>query len=108
MDDIIKKRSLNLAQSLTPQQEKKLVTAFSEIVGVRRFEVKGHSGLKITYNLMQTNLLAIEKMLNEMSYNLRSGPLQRFINGWISFAEENEYEHMKNVPRTCCKDPKRL
>jgi len=48
MDDIIKKRSLNLAQSLTPQQEQKLVTEFSEIIGVRRFEIKGHSGLKIT------------------------------------------------------------
>ncbi len=106
MEDVIKKRSQNLAQSLTPQQEEELVTAFSDVAGVSQLEVKSPSDLKITYDLMQTNLRAIEKMLNVMGYNLQRSPLQRFKNGWISFMEENEYANMKAVPHSCCKDPK--
>lgn len=49
MKDILKKRSLNLAQPLTVQQENSLTQKFSQLPGVRGFEAKNASDLKITY-----------------------------------------------------------
>ncbi len=96
---------MNLAQPLTVQQENSLAEVFSEMAGIRQFEVRDSSNLRITYDLMTVNLQSIEEMLNELNCRLSNKILQRFKKGWIHYLEENECENMKFTPHSCCKDP---
>jgi len=60
-----------------------LVSCLSEMMGVKVVAVEGKK-LQITYDLLQTTEIQIEKTLDEIGVQLGDGWLERLRRGWVN------------------------
>lgn len=105
MSDTMKKRSIKLNPVLTADDANALCLRMADTNGIVDMSWEQPDRLKVQYELMNINLVEIEKKINECGGHLASGFFNRFIRGWIHFTEENETQNLRSVPRSCCSIP---
>ena len=64
--------------------------------------------IRVSYNLMKTNLKAIEAAISGLGYSSNSNFLARLWAGWIHSTEENERDNLSAEPMPCCSHPDEL
>ena len=103
MEDMTKHRKIKLKEPC----HNGLVEKLAQINGVLEVKAETPSSLQISYDLMRTNLEAIEKTLKEQATQLSNSFINRFARGWIKFIEDNERTNIKAVPHCCSEEPRR-
>jgi copper chaperone CopZ len=64
--------------------------------------------VRVSYDLMKTNLKAIEGAIDDLGYSANPNFLARLWAGWIHSTEENERENLSAKPLPCCSHPDEL
>lgn len=107
MEDIKKKRTLNLDQDLNKANGEAIRNELLNTNGIQVAEFKTNRWLHVEYDLIRIDLIGIEKILNDKCCILSQGVLAKFFRSWVTFAEGNERQNMKLVPHSCCEVPNR-
>ena len=67
-----------------------------------------HRQLVIRYDLLQLNLLQVERTLNEVDIQLDNSWWQKLWRGWVHETEQNELDNLAAGPVVCrnCPPPR--
>ncbi len=101
--EIIKKRTLHLAEP-PPEEVRTLLTSYlKELMGVKAVSIEDDR-LHITYDLLQVTEAQIEEALTEVGLKLDESWRERLRRSWIHDTEEIELENLSAKPH-CCNQP---
>ena len=79
------------------------LTALNGVINVDSEWRKG--AVIVTYDLHNTRIQDVEKLLSDIGYPPDRGFLSRKKRDWIHFTEKNEVDNLKHVGHCCSKPP---
>jgi copper chaperone CopZ len=87
--------------------EERLEKAVSRLEGISNVEADSRAGaVTVSYDLLKTDLSAIEQELGKSSFAPRHGVWQRLKRGWTHYTERNERDNLTTATTPCCSNPK--
>ncbi|GAB1233530.1 YHS domain-containing protein [Ferrigenium sp. UT5] len=99
--EVIKKRSLMLAESLDEAQAEQVKNALLEMMGVKEVCIEG-STMQIQYDLMQVDTEQIADQLALVGVQLGGGWTDRLKLAFINYLEECEVGSLEVSNKDCC------
>jgi len=102
--EILKKRTLHLAEPPDPEVAELLISYLGDLMGVKEVVVKGER-LHISYNLLQVTEAQIEEALTEAGLQLDDSWRERVRRAWVHDTEEIERKNLTARPSSCCNKP---
>jgi copper chaperone CopZ len=107
--DTIKHRVISVKGMTCSGCEMRVKDRLLEMEGVKHVEPNfQEERIRVSYDLMKTNLKAIEAAINYIGYSANPNFLSRLWAGWIHSTEENERDNLKAKPLPCCSHPDEL
>ncbi|MCF6356009.1 MAG: hypothetical protein L3J26_13070 [Candidatus Polarisedimenticolaceae bacterium] len=100
----LKRRTIRLAKTPDEAVMVLLASCLSEMMGVKEVAVEGKK-IQITYDLLQTTEIQIEKTLDEIGVQLGDGWLERLRRGWVNESEEVALDNLTASGKHCCNKP---
>lgn len=91
---VIKRRTLRLADPLSPGQAKMLGEALQSMMGIHVVSAEGH-GVTITYDLLVATEQQIEQRLAEIGVQLGDGLVERLHRAFVHYEEECEIGNLE-------------
>ncbi len=102
--EILKRRTMRLAEPLSSEVADLLIPYLMEIMGVKSVVVDGDK-INITYDLLQVTEIKIEKALVEIGLQLGGDWLRRLCRSWVHDSEETKLDNLAAAPAPCCNQP---
>ncbi len=102
--EIVKRRTMRLAEPLDREVTDLLVPYLEEMMGVKSVVVNGDK-IDITYDLLQVTEIKIEKALVEIGLQLGGDWLERLCRSWVHDSEETKLENLEAASAPCCNQP---
>jgi len=95
--EILKRRTMRLAEPLDHEVAELLVPHLLEMMGVKEVLIEDNK-VHITYDLLQVTEMQIEKALVEVGIQLGGSWLERLCRGWVHDSEEIELDNLAAPP----------
>ncbi len=95
--EILKRRTMRLAEPLNNEVIDLLVPVVKKLMGVKEVLIAGNK-VNITYDLLQVTEEKIEKVLREVGVQLGGEWLERLRRGWVHDCEEIELDNLAAPP----------
>ena len=92
--EVIKKRRLHLAQSLSFSQASTLIDALQAMMGIQSVSVEGDR-VVIVYDLLQATAEQLEVKLTEIGVQLGEGLADRLLRAFVHYEEECEVGNLE-------------
>ena len=92
--EVIKKRRLHLAQSLSSSQASTLIDALQAMMGIQSVSVEGDR-VVIVYDLLQATAEQLEVKLTEIGVQLGEGLADRLLRAFVHYEEECEIGNLE-------------
>ncbi len=102
--EILKKRTLHLAEPPDEEVTKLLTSYLMDLMGVKQVSVESER-LHISYNLLQVTEAQIEEALTEAGLQLDDSWRERLRRSWVHDTEEIELKNLTAKPGSCCNKP---
>jgi len=99
--EILKRRTMRLAEPLDHEVAELLVPHLLEMMGVKEVLIEDNK-VHITYDLLQVTEMQIEKALVEVGIQLGGSWLERLCRGWLYDGEEIELDNLAAPPVHHC------
>ncbi|MBT4288644.1 MAG: hypothetical protein HOD92_15060 [Deltaproteobacteria bacterium] len=106
MKPLIKNKVFYLNKDYSNIAQQNLLNNLAETKGISEFEFKQEGQLKVVFDLMIIRAEKIELLVNDAGIQMSNRLFDRLRRDWRHFLENNEYDNMVSVPRSCCKLPK--
>ncbi len=103
-NQIIKQHCLKLSESVNNDTKKSITKALETMRGVKSIHIETNK-LDITYDLLQTTLLKIEKCLKKTNRQLSGKFMERIKRFFINYTEETELDNLKQKDSYSCHNP---
>lgn len=92
--EIIKQRSLRLAEPLPPEKAEVLIAGLCSMMGVKNVVV-AHDRIEITYDLLQATAEQIENGIREIGGRLGQGWAEKIHRAFVHYLEETEVDSLE-------------
>jgi len=95
--EILKKRTLKLAEPLPQEVADPFVEYLEEMMGIHSVEIQGDC-ITIVYDLLQATESQIEKKITDAGIVLGSGMIDKIKRAFVDYIEETEVESLEARP----------
>jgi YHS domain-containing protein len=92
--EVLKKRRLHVARSLSPSQSDSLIGALQAMMGIKFVAVDGDK-IEITYDLLQVTAEQIETKIAEIGLQLGEGWTEQLHRAFVHYEEELEVGNLE-------------
>lgn len=94
---VLKKRTLKLAEPLTPQVADQVVECIEAMMGIRNIEITGDR-ITIVYDLLQATESQIEQTISGAGVVLGTGLMEKIRRAFVHYLEETEIDSLEARP----------
>ncbi len=102
--EILKRRTLHLAQAPDEEVAGLLVSYLGDLMGVKEVSIEGER-LHVSYDLLRVTEAQIEEALTEVGLQLDDSWRERLRRAWVHDTEEIELKNLTAKPSSCCNKP---
>lgn len=95
--EVLKKRTLKLAEPLTPQAVDQVVECIEAMMGIRNIEIN-ENRITIVYDLLQATESQIEQTISDAGVVLGAGLTEKIRRAFVHFMEETEIDSLEARP----------
>jgi copper chaperone CopZ len=102
----LKTRAISVQGMTCADCEKKLRDSIGQLEGVHEVNADSRTGaVTVSYDLLKTDLSAIEQELGKSGFPLKHGVWGRLKRGWTHYTEQNERDNLTAGSPPCCSSP---